>query len=212
MTSWIEPPPRQKGIGCFGKGCLFLFIFLVLLVAAFVVGSYVGVRYVVTSSNPRELPSVQTSESVQQVVRAHWDEFQRASQNHQPSRIDLSADDINQLIAANRRLRGKVYVSIENNVVRAQVSVPLEKLGFRGRYLNGDFSLRPSADRNPRNLQVTQISLSGVDVPERVLKTLLGARSLGSYVDEYSEEYEVTAFAIEDNKIIIETNGGGGAS
>src|SRR4051794_17660181 len=44
-NSWIEPPPPQRGMGCFGKGCLILFCFLLLLVAAFAGGSYLAVRY-----------------------------------------------------------------------------------------------------------------------------------------------------------------------
>ena len=227
MTSWIEPPPRQKGMGCLGKGCLLLICFIVLLGVAFVVGGYVGVRYVVTSTTPREIPQVETSEAQQQTVREKWDQFETANRttpaqapttnagdqpdaastpSRQANRIELTASDINQLISGSRKMRGKVFVSIDDNVVRAQVSIPLEKVGFRGRFLNGDFSIRPAADRNPRNLQVTQISLSGVDVPEGVLKALLGARSLRSYVDEYASEYQVTTLTIEDNKVILEAN------
>ena len=61
MTSWIEPPPKRKGMGCFGKGCLLIVVFLVLLVVAFVIGFYVGTK-------PREIPQVQTSEDEQNAV------------------------------------------------------------------------------------------------------------------------------------------------
>ena len=208
-------------MGCVGKGCLSLFFFLLLLAVAFVVGGYVGVRYVVTSTEPREIPQVQLvettqtsateqtgSEGPQKTARARWDEFEAAARNHQAVRLELSADDLNQLIAGNRKLRGKAFISIENNVARVQVSIPLEKVGFRGRYLNGDFAVRPSPDRDPRNLQVTPSSMSGVDVPERFLKFLLGTRSLRSYVDEYANEYRISALTIEDNKVIVETHGG----
>jgi hypothetical protein len=232
MTSWIEPPPRQKGMGCLGKGCLSLFLFLLLLAVAFVVGGYVGVRYVVTSTEPRDIPQVELVEATQQVqtteavqttdaeqpppepaprpktARERWDEFEAASRTQEAARLELTADDLNQLIAGNRNLRKKAFISIENNIARVQVSIPLEKIGFRGRYLNGDFAVRSPADRDPRNLQVTANSMSGVDVPERFLKYLLGTRSLGSYVDEYSNEYHISSLAIDDNKVIVETNGG----
>ena len=223
MTSWIEPPPKQKGIGCLGKGCLSLFFFLLLLAVAFIIGGYVGVRYVVTSTEPREIPQVQLAETAQtsgaeqqapgsgpaqKTARARWDEFEAAARNQQAARLELSADDLNQLIAGNRKLRGKAFISVENNVARVQVSIPLEKLGFRGRYLNGDFTVRPPADRDPRNLEVTPNSMGGVDIPERFLKFLLGTRSLRSYVDEYANEYRISTLTIEDNKVIVETNGG----
>jgi hypothetical protein len=229
MTSWIEPPPKPKGMGCFGKGCLLIIVFLVLLVVAFVIGFYVGTK-------PREIPQVQTSEDEQNAVRARWDEFEAASRNEQvmspaapqlspapdvtpapeatpapaatpasANRIELTANDINQLIARGRKTRGKAFVSIDNDVASVQVTIPLEKVGFRGRYLNGQFAVRASPDRNPRNLQITQMSLTGV--PDGVVNSLLGARSVQSYVDEFASEHGIATFTIENNKVILETNG-----
>ncbi|MEN3370655.1 MAG: hypothetical protein V7609_2798 [Verrucomicrobiota bacterium] len=216
MNGWIEPPPRQKGMGCFGKGCLLLVALLVLLVAAFFIGAYVG-----TSTKPRELPLATASEAEQQEVTTRWEQFKELSRvpptesaTQNPSadgatpgpatnRIELSAADINQLIAANRKSRGKASVTIENNIGHVQVSIPLDKVGFSGRYLNGEFTIPPPADGNPRNLQVTQMSLGGM--PETVLKTLLGTRSVSSYLDEFVRQYNVTRLTIENNKAVIET-------
>ena len=141
-------------------------------------------------------------------MRARWDQFETTSRSHQPAKIELTAGDLNQLIATNRRAAGKAFVSIENNIAHAHVSIPVEGRGFSGRYFNGDFTMRPSSDRNPRNLQVSEISLNGVEVPERILNWLLGAHSLRSYIDEYCDEYDVKTFTIEENKVVIETNSG----
>lgn len=207
MTSWIEPPPRRR-TGCLGKGCLLIMCVFVLLVAAFCIGMYAGLRYFVTSSTPREIPQVQVSETEEKAVRARWVEFETAGKSKQSTRLELTADEINQLIAGSRKVRGKAFVSVENNVARVQVSIPLEKVGFRGRFLNGEFTVRPAADRNPRNLEVTQVSLTGGAASEAVLKALLGTRSVRSYVEEYSDEYGISMFTIEDNKVIIETSSG----
>ena len=48
MSTWIEPPPAQKRMGCFAKGCLILCAFFILLVAAFIGGTYMAIRYVRT--------------------------------------------------------------------------------------------------------------------------------------------------------------------
>ncbi len=200
---------------------MMLVVFLILLAVAFFVGGYVGVRYVVTSTQPREIPQVQSTEAEQESVRNRWEEFKvwprRAPDTTAPTttdgttaqpppantnRIELSATDINQLIAGSRKLRGKAFVSIENNIARVQVSVPLEKVGFRGRFLNGELQVRSSPDRNPRNIEITEVSVGGVS--EKVLNALLGFRSLRSYADQYATEYDITSFAIEDNKVIIE--------
>jgi hypothetical protein len=228
MTSWIEPPPKPKSMGCLGKGCLLIIIFLVLLVVAFVIGFYVGTK-------PKEMPQVQTSEDQQNAVAARWDEFETASKQETPpvapavspnpdtppapeatptpaatpsaNRIELTANDINQLIARSRRTRGKAFVSIENDVARVQVSVPLDKVGFRGRSLNGSFAVHAPADHNPRNLQISEMSFTGV--PDGVLNSLLGSHSTQSYVDQFAGEHGITSFNIENNKVILETSGGG---
>jgi hypothetical protein len=219
MPSWIEPPPKQKRTGCLGKGCMTLVVFLILLAVAFFIGGYVGVRYVVTSTTPKEIPRVETSEADQASVKQRWEDFKAGprtvaaeslttSDGTTPgappttNRIELSAADINQLIAGSRKLNGKAFVSIENNVARVQVSVPLEKVGFRGRFLNGELEVRSAADRNPRNIQITEVSLGGVS--DKVLNALLGFRSLRSYADQYATDYDIKTFAIEDNKVIIE--------
>jgi hypothetical protein len=202
-----------------------LVVFLILLAVAFFVGGYVGVRYVVTSTTPKEIPQIETSEAEQAAVKQRWEDFKAAPQTVAPetvtttttdgttpealstptptnNRIELSAADINQLIAGSRKLSGKAFVSIENNVARVRVSVPLEKAGFRGRFLNGELEVRSSADRNPRNVQITEVSLGGVS--DKVLNALLGFRSLRSYADQYATEYAISSFAIEDNKVVIE--------
>ena len=226
MTSWIEPPPKQKGMGCLGKGCLMFVIFIFLLAAAFFIGGYAGVRYVVTSDEPREIPQIETNEAEQRAVQERWEDFKEsrnlplatvtqeppvegatpAPPAPSPNRIELTASDINALISGSRNLRGKAFVSIENNVARIRVSVPLEKVGFRGRFLNGEFEARAAADGNPRNLEVTEVSLGGVS--EKVLNTLLGFRSVHSYVDQYASEYNITSVKIENNTAIIEHGGG----
>jgi hypothetical protein len=223
MPSWIEPPPKQKRTGCLGKGCITLVVFLILLAVAFFIGGYVGVRYVVTSTTPKEIPQIETTEADQAAVKQRWEDFKagpptvavetvtptdgttpEAAPTPTPTtnRIELSAADINQLIAGSRKLSGKAFVSIENNVARVQVSVPLEKAGFRGRFLNGELEVRAAPDRNPRNVQITEVSLGGVS--DKVLNALLGFRSLRSYSDQYATEYDIKTFAIEDNKVIIE--------
>jgi hypothetical protein len=230
MTTWIEPPPKQKGMGCLGKGCLLLVVFLILLGAAFLIGGYAGVRYVVTSTTPRELPQVETSETEQQAVRQHWDEFEASSRVQptaipvqptpageqptpgaeqtptpaNPNKIELTAGDINQLIAASRNLHGKGFVSIDNDVAHVQVSIPLEKFGFRGRYFNGDIAVRASPDGNPRNLQITPMSSSAMS--DQFLKALLGPRSVRSYVEEFANEHGVSRVTIENNKVVLEAN------
>src|SRR6478752_8270017 len=131
--TWIEPPPRTKRNGCLGKGCMMIVVFLVLLAVAFFVGGYVGVRYVVTSKEPKEIPQIETTEADQEAARAKWEQF-KAGPRSAPveetttssgtttevvpaaapgsNRIELTAAEINQLIAGSRKLNGKGFVTI----------------------------------------------------------------------------------------------------
>lgn len=207
-----------------GRGCMMLVIFILLLAGAFFIGGYYGVRYVVTSTEPREIPAVETTEAEQQAVRERWEQFKESARSAPPpvqteiippvesatptppgNRIVLTASDINQLIAAGRNTRGKAFVSIENNVALIQVSIPLEKAGFKGRFLNGTFQVRAAPDGNPRNLEVTEVSMGGVS--DKVLNALLGFRSVRDYADQYASEYGVTSVTIQDNKAIIDNGG-----
>ncbi len=206
---------------------MMLVVFLILLAAAFFIGGYVGVRYVVTSTEPKPIPQVETTEADQAAVKQRWDEFVAGPRNAPAeaaapapngttataevspapaiNRIELSASDINQLIAGSHKLNGKAFVSIENNVARVQVSVPMEKMGFRGRFLNGELQVKSAPDRNPRNIEITEVALGGFS--DKILNTLLGFRSLHSYADQYATEYDIRSFAIEDNKVVIESGG-----
>ena len=74
MTSWIEPPPKEKKSGCLGKGCLLIIGFLILLLIAFAIGFYVGTK-------PRHIPQVQTSDEEQKAVQARWEQFEATTRN-----------------------------------------------------------------------------------------------------------------------------------
>lgn len=228
MTSWIEPPPKQKGMGCLGKGCVLIIAFLLLLAIAFVIGVYVGTK-------PKPLPQVQATEEEQNAVRERWNEFEAAGRNEpiaspapqvsptpdvtpvaeeiptpaptppSPNRIELTAADINALISRGRHTRGRGYVSIENDVAHVQVTLPLDKIGFRGRFLNGSFDVHAPPDRNPRNLQIRSIS----GLPDAVVNSLLGTQSVQGHVDAFVTEHGITSFTIENNRVILETNGNG---
>jgi hypothetical protein len=205
---------------------MMLVVFVILLGVAFFIGGYVGVRYVVTSDQPKQIPEIETSEADQAAVKQRWEEFKsgrrtsstdaattladgttaaEATPTPSTNHIELSATDINQLIAGSKKLRGKAFVTIENNVARVQVSVPLEKAGFKGRFINGELQVRSAPDRNPRNIEITEVSVGGVS--DKILNTLLGFKSLRSYADEYATEYDIRSFAIEDNKVVIENGG-----
>ena len=77
-------------------------------------------------------------------VKQRFEAFQQAVREHHATKpLTLTADDINALIASGgdqQGLKGKVYVSLDGDQLKGEVSVPLQDVGlsmFKGRYLNG---------------------------------------------------------------------------
>jgi hypothetical protein len=207
--TWIEPPPPQRGMGCFAKGCLILIAFFVLLGLAFIGGTYVAVRYLraeYSSTTRAALPSPSPSEQEQQDVRARWDTFERTARAHQPARIELTADDINALIASEAALRGKGHVSIEDNVAHLQVSIPLDDFRWlRGHYLNAECRIEASANGDPNQARITQITVNGQPVGEEVLRWQ--PWSLRNYISNWSSEKNLERFEITNGRVILQTRG-----
>src|SRR5215831_3065037 len=137
MNTWVEAPPR-RGLGCFGRGCLILSVFVIVLVIAGFGGMYWGLHrhsalfygnYWLAKT--RSIAEAQTtvpefSGSDQQIqrVRERWEEFEQKTRAGQAAEIELSGDDINALIATTEDIRGKIFTSIDGNQLRLQASVP----------------------------------------------------------------------------------------
>jgi hypothetical protein len=207
-ASWIEPPP-QKGLGCFAKGCLILVVFFILLAAAFVGGTYFAMRYLRSEYFPTthlQLPARATTEEEEETVRARWDAFEKAARAHKPARIELTADDLNTLIASEPKLRGNAFVSIESNVARLQLSLPLgEARWLKGHYLNAECAVQSAPDGDPAEARFTAIVINGRPVGDDVLTWRFGPRSFRHYISDWSDEKDLRTFQIADDKVILET-------
>jgi hypothetical protein len=209
--TWIEPPPPQKGMGCFAKGCLILIAFVVLLVIAFVGGTYLAVRYLRADYFPKTratLPSAVPTQQVQQDARARWDAFESAARAHQPARIELTADDMNALIASEPELRGKADVMLDGNVGRLRVSMPLD--GFRwlrGHYLNAECTVQSGPAGDPDAARITAITVNGRPVSDDVLRWQYGSWSVRGYIETWSRDKNLERFEINDGRVILQTKG-----
>jgi hypothetical protein len=210
-SSWIEPPPPQRGLGCFAKGCLILVVFFILLGLAFMAGTYYAAKFVGSeyfSSENERLPISRATVDEEAAVHARWDAFVKASRAHEPARIELSADDINALIAADPTLRGDAYVTIQDSIGRLHVSLPVGRsLWMRGRYINAQCSVESAASGKPEDARITSIVVNGRPVGEEFLSWQYGAWSFRRYVTDWTGETNLKTFEISDGKVILETNG-----
>jgi hypothetical protein len=209
-SSWIEPPPAQRGLGCFAKGCLILVVFFILLALAFVAGTYYAAKFVGSeyfSSEHERLPISQATIDEEAAVRTRWEAFEKAARAHEPARIELTADDLNALIASDPKLRGDAYVTIEDNSAHLHVSIPVGRSWWmRGRYINAQCIVESAPNGKPEDVRVTRIVVNGRPVGEEFLSWQYGAWSTKRYVTDWTGETNLKTFEISDGKVILETN------
>jgi len=210
-SSWIEPPPQQRGLGCFAKGCLILVVFVILLALAFVAGTYFAARYLRTeyfSAHHDRLPNSQATADEEEAARARWDAFEKSARANQAARIELSADDLNALIASEPKLRGNAFVTIEDNTAHLQLSMPLARSRWlTGRYINAQCSVQSAPSAKPEDAQITSIIVNGRPVGEEFLSWQYGSWSFKRYLSDWTTQTNLKTFEISDGKVILETNG-----
>jgi hypothetical protein len=212
-SSWIEPPPHQRGLGCFAKGCLILLVFGILLCLSFIAGTYYASRFLraeYLSGAHERLPISEASVDDEQAVRARWDAFEKAARAHEPARIELTAGDINALIASDSKLRGDAYVTVDGNTAQLKVSIPIARnFWVSGHYINASCSIQSASSGKPEDARITSIIVNGRPVGEEFLTWQYGAWSFKRYVDRWTGETNLKTFEITDGKVILETNAPG---
>jgi hypothetical protein len=233
MNIPVEPPPK-RGMGCFGKGCLTLVMLAILLVVVGVGGTYWSLRHVYLSDKPAPIPEaaststetsaattgqppVATPSETSAVVRERLDTMKQAARAQERTEVELTAADINALIAANRKSRGTASVGIDDTVLQTQFSIPLERLdlpfrnafGLSDRYLNANVTIVAPPGTNANSVQLSEVTLNGHGIPAGLLDWGLPGvgRSLRSYVVKYANQYGVTDGEIRDGKVILRTRG-----
>ena len=232
MNARVEPPPK-RGMGCFGKGCLILVAIGILLVVVGVGGSFWAVRHVYLSDKPAPIPeatvptetsaatpgetSVATPSEKSAEVRERLDTMKQAARAHERTGVELTAADINALIAANRKSRGVASVGINGNVAQAQFSIPLQRLdvpfrnalGLGDRYLNATVTIVAPPGTNASSVQLSEVTLNGHRISAGLLDWQLPGvgKSLRNYVIRYANQYGVTDGEIRDGKVILHTSG-----
>jgi len=86
-----------------------------------------------TSTTPVELPKVVLPDDQRKALDERWAAFQKARDKGEAAEIELTADEINALIAENEKFKGKVHITIKGDQVSGQLSLPLDETPFPGR-------------------------------------------------------------------------------
>jgi|UniRef100_UPI0037842243 hypothetical protein len=206
-----QPETEKRKSGCVGKGCLFSLLAVVVLVLGLTIAGFLGVNNALVSDKPVELPTIVDMPAQQAELRAKWEKFARESVENKASNpkkfisLSYTQDELNQLIAANRKARGRFYLTIKDNTGHIKASFPLTRMPFKGKFLNAEAEVKSPKDRDPLKLQLDKLSINGVQVPESALNAVFGGKSIHHYLEKYIQDFGVTGFAIENGSIVLES-------
>jgi hypothetical protein len=210
-----DEPPRQRG--CFFYGCIIAGILALLLLIAIGVATFLFYRWAermideYTATAPRELPKIEMPTEQRKTVKERWDAFRAAIKEGKPTEpLVLDSNDLNVLIDEDEELKGKVYVSIDNDKLKGQISIPLEKLPIlgltKGRYLNGEAELKAAIVNDVLFVTLDSIEVNGKKVPEEFMAQMRSqnmAKDLYKDAKKAEELRNLQSIDIKDGKMTL---------
>jgi hypothetical protein len=186
-----QPPKRSRG--CFFYGCITGVVLLLMVLGTLMLGLHYLKKMVnrYTDTRPMELPVVQMSPAEIAQVKQRFEAFQQTvREQHATKPLMLTADDVNALIASGGEqdaLKGKVYVRLEGDQLKGEVSVPLQDVGvsmLKGRYLNGSVTFNLSFRDGMLSLTPQTIQVKGEPLPEVYLREIRKQNLAGALTND----------------------------
>ncbi len=188
-----------------------MFLLMVVGVGA---TAYLGYRFYnaqiekYTSTAPAEIPVVEFSEEQVAAVEKRMQSFKQSIEpGATPEELVLTADDINALISKEENLKGHVYVTIRDGELTGEISYPTDSLlGAKGRYFNGEVSLKASLENGVLIVTLDDAKVNGESLPPDFLQ---GMRQQNLAKDAYNDPKtaellrKFESLVIEDDKIIL---------
>lgn len=213
-----EPPPPRKKRGCFFYGCIALIITVLVLA----VGAVILFRFVkgkvdqavaeYTDPTPMQIEKGDASPAKLKAVQDRIDAFRNGLSSGQPQELSLTADELNTLLAGQpdlQDLANKVYVIIEGDQMKANLSWPLPDMGplkMKGRYLNGTATIKPSVSNGRADLRIDDFQSNGKALPPQFLQEI----RKHNIADDLQRDQQTAAalrqidnLEVKDGKVII---------
>jgi hypothetical protein len=169
-------PPKPRG--CFFYGCLALAVAGLLCVAA-IAAVYFWARSVLntyTSTTPALLEKVEYPPAQMDALKGRLQTFKKALDDGKESvELVLTADDLNALISQEARLRGTLFVRIEDDRIKGEISMPLPNAGpfrLKGRYLNGAAVFRVALNGGVLDVRLNDVLVQNKPLPAVIFKEL----------------------------------------
>ena len=211
------PQQQKKRSGCWkigGIGCV------VVIIIAIIAGyfAFKGIKGLVseltekyTAAEPMDLPTVDASAEEVAAILDRVDSFTNALKGDDvPEPLTLTSRDINVLINNHpewKEIAGKVYVTIEGDQVKGDISIPLGELGemFEGRFLNGSSIFSIGMQSGRLLLFLDEAEVGGEKLPDEIMAALK-EKNLAEKTNERSDMEtlnKIESITVQDGSLII---------
>jgi hypothetical protein len=146
MMEGPPPLPRQKGAGCFAKGCLIIVIAGIVLLGLGGIGAwflYGKAIALFTASEPTDIRIEQPTDADLRAAEQQLNRLRQAIANNEEIRVEFTGTDVNTLIARDPGfvgMKNRVRVAIADSVMTLELSAPLNSVPLpklKGRWFNG---------------------------------------------------------------------------
>ena len=205
-----QPVKRRRG--CLFYGCLTSSILVLVVLAGLLLG-YLKILNSFTDTKPMPLPTVNMSDAEMAQVRQRVDAFsQDIRSGRAPSPLELSGDELNALILTDpnlKTLKGQLYVSIEGNQIKGQLSVPASRLGlgiFKHRYINGSGTFKVSLVNGTLYVNAQTLSVKGKPIPDKYMQQV----RLQNLAQGFNQDAKISvglnklqSIEVKDDKLVV---------
>jgi len=215
--------PRSRG--CFFYGCVFAGVGMLLVMLLCGVGGFFAYRSMsdlvaqYTGTAPRPLPKVEIPPEKQAELKDRVNAFRKALDTGEETKpLVLSSDDVNTLIQENADFKERIYITLEGDKIKGQVSLPLDKIGenlpifgrlLLGRYLNGEAELKVSLHDETPIVHIDSLEVNGQQMPEQMM-TELRRENLAKNATRDRKNAEMISklesVEVKDGKLIIKAH------
>ena len=197
-------------------GCLSVIVLLAIFAAVayyFLLQTSDDLVESYTSPAPLDLSDLEANREVTLSVIERLREFITAlEQGEATGSLSLSADDINALLQNEELLhglKGMAHVTIQDDLLRADISVPLGLFNerFEGRYLNGTGELTVEMKDDRLRVTIDRLEVGGRDLPREIMNEIRRNNLVDALYDEPSlEEFLllIKSVKIEDGRLVIQ--------
>jgi len=214
---YSAPPPKRRG--CLFYGCLTSVVLglIAVLVAVVAVRAVKNKIYAYTESQPAQLPKVEMTDAEFDSLKQRVATFGEAMNQGKPSEpLVLTEHDLNGLLAKSaqtKELADKVYVYLDGDEVKGQVSIPLSALGWlgKGRFLNGEATFKASLENGVLIVTAQEVEVKGKALPGSIMKQLRQENlAKDAYKDAGNAETirKLESIRVENSRAIIKAREG----